>query len=346
MAKPHQTPRWTRYLKTAARIAVSGGLLAAVLLSINLSKTATTLSHAAPLFIGLVAATLLIQVVTSAYKLMILVRCRVPSIRLTQMIRTVFISLFVGEFFPGTLGTEGARVYGVARDTSDPALSFSAVLMDRLMGLTGLLTVILLGLLIDDQGILHGIGYWAFAGLVLLVAGWLAVMTRRFRRLVDRLLQPRWLHLVHDKVQKVYACMDAFRKRPLLLAWSFTLAIFYNTIRAMAVFFAARAIGLNPPLAAFLVVVPLVILAVQIPITVGGFGVREMTYVSLLHAYYGIPKEAVLAMIFLIIVVGLCVEIIPGGILLMIAHSRRRKAAVSPPTPTDAPLSDPTISQS
>ena len=320
MPQENPTPSWKSRLGLALRLAISLGLLTAIFLSIDLPRTADILRRARPLFIFLAGAMLLLQVFVSAYKLTLLVRCRIPAVRLPPMIRTVFISLFVGEFFPGSLGAEAARMIGIARHTADPALSFSAVLMDRLMGLTGMFTVVLLGILFDERGLLAGVTPYAVLGLALIVAAWSLAMTRPFRKVLDKLLGPRCLHLVRDKVQKVYECMDAFRRRPFVLLTSLLIAVFYNGIRALSIFFAARAVGINAPAAVFFIIVPLVVLAMQLPISIAGLGVREITYVAILQTTFQVPKESTLAMIFVIVTVGIIVELTPGAIFFMLAR--------------------------
>lgn len=328
--------RW----RMAFRIAISAGLLALVVSRIDLQKTGVILSQA---YLPLVVAMFVVlccQVVLSAYKLLVLVRCRWPRMTLGRMVRVVLVSLFVGVFFPGTVGTEVARMWGVARQTADRAMSFTAVIMDRLLGLAGLMTVVLAGVLVDEHGILAVFKYWAAGGLILIVAGLVVMMSEPFGRWMDRLCRGGDGGAVRGKIRKVYECVQDFRSHRWALVRAYGLGIAYNLLRAVGIYTGARALGVEAPLSAFLIVIPLTILAVQLPMTIGGFGVRELAYVSMLKLY-GVPADAALAISFLQIIVGWTAEILPGAALFIWGRSiqaeRRADQAATNRSPDASP---------
>ena len=305
-----------RRLRMPLQLLVSASLLALVISWIDLPATASLLAGANLWLIAAMFLVLAAQVVLSAYKLLILVRCRSPRMTLGRMIRIVLVSLFLGVFIPGAVGIEAAKMWGVARDTADRALSFTAVVMDRLLGMAGLMTVILIGVVFDTHGLLAVFKYWAVAGLLLIVLSLALLMSGACRRWFERQNRAGYRGFIRDKLVKVYACIDDFRTHRRTLFIAYLLGIAYNLLRAIGIFIGAKALGLDAPLAAFLIIIPVSILAIQLPMTVGGFGVRELAYVSMLKLY-GLSADAALAISFLQIIVGWSAEVIPGGLLFL-----------------------------
>jgi uncharacterized membrane protein YbhN (UPF0104 family) len=78
----------------------------------------------------------------------------------------------------------------------------------------------------------------------------------------------------------------------------------------------ARALGVEQPPLVWMSVVPLVALAMVLPISIGGFGVRENALEYLLRGY-GVPSETGIAIALLW---GLCTVLagLVGGVLFLL----------------------------
>ena len=85
---------------------------------------------------------------------------------------------------------------------------------------------------------------------------------------------------------------------------------------AVAVALVGRALGVNQPLIVWFSVVPLVALAMVLPISIGGFGVRENAMEYLLRGY-GVAPETGVAIALLW---GLCTVFagLLGGVLFLL----------------------------
>ncbi len=84
--------------------------------------------------------------------------------------------------------------------------------------------------------------------------------------------------------------MAGFKKTFLQVILSLSIHIFTFA----GVYMIARAFGVDLPLYAFMVIMPPVILLTIIPISLAGWGVREVSMVSLL-SYSGIAQETALS---------------------------------------------------
>ncbi|MEZ6189758.1 MAG: lysylphosphatidylglycerol synthase transmembrane domain-containing protein [Phycisphaerales bacterium] len=302
-------------LMTVLRIVVSVGLLAFLFYKEGPGKIAGAIQSADPTMVGLIFLLMFVEHVHGTYKWMILLRHTSSNIPFWPMLRIRYLSAFIGIFGLGAVTIELVRMYGLARYTSDLAMSFTSILMDRLLGLTGLSLMILFGVVMESRSRVEGIELWAGGALFLILAGWFAIMNPGFRRMTDKLLSPRWLAKVRDKQNKVYMSLDTYRGRPGLMAWAMVQSLIFNVLRILVIWAGAVAVGIEVPMNAYFVVVPAVIFAMLIPISMSGWGVREAMFVALLPLY-GAHPDTVLAMSLL---VGVCAVLstLPGAVILM-----------------------------
>ena len=82
------------------------------------------------------------------------------------------------------------------------------------------------------------------------------------------------------------------------------------------------ALGIDPELIA--VVLPLVLFATIVPISIAGFGVREGAFVALLGEAGVSSGDAVL--LSLATVVSVAIASLPGGVLMIVRHERIESA--------------------
>jgi len=302
-------------LMTTIRIVVSVGLLAFLFYKVGPDKIFNAVRSADPWMVVVIFALLFAEHLHGTYKWMILLRHTASNVPFWPMIKIRYLSAFIGTFGLGAVTIELVRMYGLARYTSDLAMSFTSILMDRLLGLTGLSIMILIGVVMESRERVAGIEFWALGALMLILAGWLAIMNPTFRKLTDRMLSLKWLGMVRDKQNKVYQSLDTYRGRPGLLAWGMVQSLLFNVLRILVVWAGALAVGIELPISAYFVVVPAVIFAMLIPISMAGWGVREAMFVSL-FSLYGADGDAVLAMSLLI---GVCAVLstLPGAVILM-----------------------------
>jgi uncharacterized membrane protein YbhN (UPF0104 family) len=323
-----EAPRRRRLLGRALRVALSLLLLGLLARSLDAADAGRRIAGASPALVGLVLLLMTLEGAYGAYKWWVLLRPRHPSLRLWLVVRVSFAGNFTGQFLPGTAGMELMRIYGLSRATSDLATSFTSVLVDRIAGLAGLWLVVLAGALLDPRPALPHAAPLALAALAALALGCGLAASRRLRARAEALLRPaflsrprRWLRALGDR-------LDAYAGSPGLLARVLALAVGYTLLRVAVVMAAAAAIGIQVPPQSWLVVVPLVIFATQLPVSLGGLGVREAAFVTLLAAH-GVPGEESLALSLLLGAAGLAAEL-PGAWFALSSVRPARERAPAP----------------
>jgi glycosyltransferase 2 family protein len=297
------TWRWLRLL-------ISVGLLGVLLSHIEIGRTLSTLGDAQLGFLALTFALVISDRLLAAYRWYVLLHGLSPGNTYWIVLRLSLVSSFVGTFMPG--GVDLVRIYGLTRATSDLPLAFTSVLVERLQSIMALVCLMLAGVAASPVALPDRVMHLAWLALLLLTIAIAAIMHPRPRRLAQRLLPGRWLALIRAYLARIYDCLDSYRDRPILLAWSMALSLGFQLFRVVTVLVAAWALGLEIPILLLVALMPVVFFLTLLPISVaGGLGVREMGFVFLL-GMAGIDAEASFALA-LLLSIGAIITAVPGA---------------------------------
>jgi hypothetical protein len=270
------TAKWT------LRIGTSAALIAWVLSRVDGERLGRAL---AGVRLDLVAAALALYLVgqtLSAVKWGSLARSVGLGASMAQYGRFYFIGMFLNLVGVSTLGGDVARALYVGEGRR-PGLALDSVLFDRASGLAVLVALGALALLaFPEYGFAGSLRAGLVAGGVVLVAAWWTAprlarrLSResRIRRRVETELGPFW----HD-----------WR----LLLRIAALSLVFHLSQVGVQWLLARAAGANVPLAYCLVFHPMLAIVTALPVSIGGFGVREGAYVYFLGRIGVDPAVAV-----------------------------------------------------
>lgn len=266
---------------------------------------------------GWLAAALLIAIVSewvNAKQMALILQAQSIHLATAKVCRINLLTYFYSLFLPGTLAGGAVRWYHFSRGNQRPTEALAAILFNRLLE-TALL--IILGLLFwlweqeAAQEVLRG------PALILISATLLALyafsFTRRFYTWMHGLITLRFIPLwASGRLQKLLDCMRTFSG----LGLSFHMAMIVlglarNLIMIISLYFLALSLELSLSLAALAWVRCCITLLLILPISIGGFGLREGAFVLLL-APYGIAPAQALALSFLQLSRNLVFAIIGG----------------------------------
>lgn len=235
---------------------------------------------------------------TAALRFHVLMRAaRVPT-RFASALRLFLVATAFNTVLPGGVLGDAWRVWeGHDRLRRGPTV-LGVVALERLLGLQALGAVALCGAPWAPRGALPDA---AFAGLVgvaatctLLPFVLLLPTTARLGRALGARLPPR-LGRLRRIAQESAAGLVAVRTDPRRTALAIVLSLVCQAIPVVAVAALARPLAGSVALPWLVVVVPFVTLASMLPISIGGTGVRELLFVTLLGRL-GMPPAAALAL--------------------------------------------------
>jgi uncharacterized membrane protein YbhN (UPF0104 family) len=145
-ATPAAAPAWRRYLTLLGKLAFMAAALWLVARHLNLPALGRTLRQARPGWLALAAALFTLSKLISSVRLNTFFRA--VGIQLTERynLRLYWLGMFYNLFLPGGIGGDGYKVYLLGKEfPGQRGVIFRALLLDRLSGMVALL-VLLLGL--------------------------------------------------------------------------------------------------------------------------------------------------------------------------------------------------------
>ena len=128
--------------------------------------------------------------------------------------------------------------------------------------------------------------------------------------------------------------LDLYRSRPFVLLKAALLGILFQLLRILQVMITALALGIDLPTTFYLAVVPVVMVAILIPITFFGLGVRDFSLVYFL-SFAGIAAELAFAVSILLALMTV-VATLPGAWLYLRSGVHREHVQPKRGFPTDA----------
>jgi glycosyltransferase 2 family protein len=228
----------------------------------------------------------------AAYRWYVLLHGKAPAVTFVDVVRLVLVSGFVGHFMPGGVGVEILKAYGLAGRTSDTLLSVTSVLVERLFALVALVLLMLIGLALVPA-LPAKVVQSVWIASVLILGAVLALVVPQFRRLSQVVLSPAPLAPVSRGLEKLYGALDEYVQQRRLMLWSLILALLFQLIRCIEIAIAADALGADLPFMVFMTFVPMVVLITLMPISIGGLGVQDVSFVYL-FGLVGMPAEIAL----------------------------------------------------
>ncbi len=286
---PRGYPRWRWLRHGLLRGAVSLALIGWLLYRIDWSETWAVFQRAQPRFLVLAILMLFVERGLAVWKWLLLMHARGLPIGYWSLIGINYAGSFIGMFIPSSVSTDVVRGFFLVRVCADPPGAAASIVVDRSADLMALLlvTALAMGFAPRNPEIpIKALGGW-IAFLLSLVVAWVAVIMKRetpqrLEKWLRRMLGKRrasdhaaaWLH----------ACL-IFRETPGWMTANLAVSCVVQSIRILGFFVLACAfIDVPPPLLSFFLFYPIVIMAIMLPISLGGLGVRENAFVALFSA--------------------------------------------------------------
>lgn len=214
------------------------------------------------------------------------------------LLRLILIGQFYNTFVPGSVGGDVVRAYVARTCFEDATSSFAVVISDRIVGLSALAMILLLGLIIGPPLVdFSTIMPWLLAiigiGIVLGFSGFASTRIKTIWARIPTISEPRGVVVAGGLSGCAHGC----------------------TILAFALL--SSTLNINLGLTDLLLIVPLALIAGVIPLAIAGIGPREAALVGLL-GLLGIAQDEALALSLCFASTILLVGLLGG--LLQLTH--------------------------
>ncbi|MBC8389147.1 MAG: flippase-like domain-containing protein [Actinobacteria bacterium] len=231
---------------------------------------------------------------------------------------TVLIGYFFNNFLPTTIGGDVFRTYDSSKKANiSLSTSASVILVERFSGIVSAVTYAVVALFlgfttIGNQSVIIPIVIF-FVITIILAFFIINPSVLRLGKLFSRF---KYLHKLKERLYNIYKTLMSFKKYKMALIKVLIFSFLLQFAVILNYFLAARALGINLTLTAFIFIVPVVATIAMIPISIGGIGLRENSLVFILVAMGTANEKAALCSLlifFMLVLVG-----IAGGIVYIV----------------------------
>ena len=305
------------------KIVVSAGLLYVLLARVDLQRLWLVARTAS---LGWLLVSLLVylaSVLVSAWRWRLLLHAQHIDLPFSFVTNSFLVATFFNNFLPSNIGGDVVRIRDTARPAGSKTLAATIVLLDRGLGLLGLVFVAAVGASIaaSHSETLGPVGpgvLWLILAGGVAAGAPLVLMPQSVRVLLGPLkrLHQEW---VGEKIERLITALGKFRAAPGALFRCFLGAIVVQG--TIVAFYAAvaRALMIPIPLAHLAMLVPLSFIVQMLPVSVNGFGIREATF-SFYFTQLHLPLESALALSFIGAVL-IMVFSISGAVVYLVRRS-------------------------
>jgi glycosyltransferase 2 family protein len=319
--------RLTRLVLT---LAVTGLAVAYLIWKIDLKQTWEILSNASLAWFLLAVAIMAGTVWPMAWRWQRLLLAQGIRDRLLWLVRAYFVAYTAGQILPTSIGGDAMRIFETSRrHPGHTGPVAGTVLLERALGGAATVTLAAVGFVLAVGRYDVGAYIWIEGAFVIgtVVLGVL-LFSKRARRPLSWLVPLLRKLRIERPLRAVYEAIHAYRSRPRLLGWVFALTVAVQAVRVLAIWAAARGVGVDLSPRIYYVMGPLLFLVLLVPFTINGIAVRESFFVSFLGGL-GVDPDRAFATGFLFFVVTITISI-PGALILGWENIRRRAPRADP----------------
>jgi uncharacterized protein (TIRG00374 family) len=313
------------------KLAVSIGLLVILLGRADLAHIADALGHADPWWIVAGLAIYAAILALSAWRWDMLLAAQDVRVPFPRLIESFLVATFFNNFLPSNVGGDVIRIADTAGPAGSRTLATTVVLLDRAMGLLGLVLIAAVGASVaaatahDVPGPVGASTLWIglIAATVVATPVFLAPEVLHIVIGPIRRLHPEW---IDERMERLTGALERFRERPIAMVGCFAGAVLVQGALVIFYYTLARSLDIPIGLMPLALLVPISFVVQMLPVSINGFGVREAIF-GLYFARLGLPLSS--AILLSLVGAAAIMLVSVAGALAYIGRLRRARFAAT-----------------
>lgn len=219
------------------------------------------------------------------YRLKIVMAVQRMAISLKKLFALGLVGLFFNNLLPSSIGGDAVKAYYAYRLTGKKLESFSAVLVDRVLGLFTLIGLALLAIVffkgeMANPKIMEAVIVLALIAFFIFIFFASRRIAKRFGFLTYLVPSVKWRQKLIDLYHSIYD----YKKYPKTVCSGLFLSVISQSCFIVVNFLMALSLNMSIPLWTFFVLIP-IIASVSMAPSLNGLGVREGAYVYLFSKF-------------------------------------------------------------
>jgi uncharacterized membrane protein YbhN (UPF0104 family) len=274
--------------------------------------------------LGLAAGVFALSTVLGAWQWSLILRRGGIEVSAARLHAVYWIGLFFNNFLPSNVGGDLVKVSDIALSTGQLTRAVAGTLLDRMLGLSALVCVAFAaGSLLRDEAP-AGLPWWALTLLVLIVwSASAALLSGRLGRLGMAVVARLRHGKPSGRLRSLLSELQTWRADRVFVLRLAALAFVVQCLRVLTHVLVARAMDISldaTTILQFYVLIPILGVAVVLPISFNGLGVREFVATRLMPEI-GVAASSALALQFTTYLVQVGVSLV-GGLIFAVMFLR------------------------
>jgi len=302
-----------RAITTVLKVTISLGLLIFLLTKPEIHQSWELFLKARLELLVLAFALYFLAIFANIYKWRLLLKSAGIEVPFGNLTAYFFTGLFFGNFLLPMVAGDVMRGYGLAMDSEQAAEAAISVLVDRLVGLASFLFGGLLGVAFAlwrlGRKDFFGLALVVLAANILFILGFASLLSRRLRRLLERIIGRNAVFL------RLSNAVNAYREKPAALAKAFLVAMLGLCLTSLVNWCASEAVHSRISPIYIFILNPLTPFAPLLIPSVGGLGVNQGTFVFLYSDLARVATPAGAFSLSLVMQAIIYITSIPGAFL-------------------------------
>src|SRR5438132_5272421 len=239
-AESSSSPSVRRSVLLVVKLGVSVALLAVLFSRIDMGTLWESARRASVPWLVAALAVYVVNVVASTWRWHVLLSAQELHVRRRSLMGSFLVALFFNNFLPSNIGGDVIRIRDTARPAGSKTLAATVVLVDRTLGLMGLVLIAAMAATVAGTRQHQASPIWPswlwFGFLAGAAAGVPAVLAPAgFGRLLQPLtvFHPEW---VGERIERLTSALSRFRDRPSALVTCFGGAVFVQATTVLFFF--------------------------------------------------------------------------------------------------------------
>lgn len=317
-SSPHK-----KWLSFTIKFAVSAALVWFLLDKAGVSEAMQRLGAVSVPHVFLSALVALVQVGFAGLRWRAVLRAIDAVLGYWKLVQLLLIGIFFSQVLPSSVGGDAVRIYKCHKSGLKLSAAINGVMLERLVTVVALIVLVLAMQPWFLERVDPANAALLLWGLALAAAALLAGLV--FLMMLDRLPEGYRRYRLVRAVGYLAADTRRLFLVPRALVPAMAWAVIGHANIALAVWILALGLRLDVTFIDCLTLIPLVILATTVPISIAGWGVREGAMVAA-FGFVGVPADAALALSLLFGLLGLAVAL-PGGVIWALTRDAGEQTA-------------------
>lgn len=302
-----------RFLKELLKVIVTGSLLFYLFRKVDVNEIIASLKNIDLIYIIIPIVLFFVYYLFFSLRWRYLLNSQDIKVTPTRSYLYIHIAFFFNNFLPSGIGMDAVRAgYAGGKDKFEKA--FGASLMERVLGMAGMMTI---GLFAFFSGKMQFIRLsFIYLGLILFIGVvYYLFVSIRSNWLREKILNIKFLN-IGESIREFYRSIKLYRNRRRVI---FT-GIGYSILVQMAIilinYFLAEGLSIDIGIMPLIAFIPIITVISLIPVTVNGLGMREYAYVFFFTTI-GIQRSDAMTLSLLFFATSVIASSIGGLIFLV-----------------------------